>query len=233
MERGKMSEERNIEPHKDMYIAKVRTSKGKNEFLSYVLTNYEDMQTPDITPMFVYKSLNTGETGVVIDAKDSESLSAFLQGRVRTRDEVVSVKVDHMVQPVFFARPDNVDDLKRFAVTVACEPITCKGIYRQMVDLTGIEGITITMVCYIMNDNGQHVTASLLTPDLGTLNSFVENQITPMQGVSRISVSELAHLRKLSTKFEWNRTVQPIAQWENLIGRDYDDRVYKDVDQGC
>jgi hypothetical protein len=228
-----MSEDRKIEPHRDMYIAKVTTSKGKNEFLSYVLTNFEAMQTTDITPMFVYKSLNTGETGMVIDAKDSEALSNFLKGKVRTRKEVVSVKVDNMVQPVFFDRPENIDDMKRFAITIACEPITCKGTYKQLVDLTGIEGITITMVCYIMNENGQHVTMSVLTSDVGTLNSFVEAHVTPMQGVSKILISELAHLRKLSTKFEWNKTVQPIAEWESLIGRDYDDRVYRDVDQGC
>ncbi|NIP37404.1 MAG: hypothetical protein GWN18_20780, partial [Thermoplasmata archaeon] len=66
--------------------------------------------------------------------------------------------------------------------------------------MTDIEGITITMVTYIMNDNGQHVSMSILTNDLGTLNGFVEQQLTPLQGISRISVSELAHLRKLSTK---------------------------------
>ena len=57
--------------------------------------------------------------------------------------------------------------------------------------------------------------------------------VTPMQGINKIQISELSLLRKLSTKFEWNKTVQPIAEWESLIGRDYDDRVYKDVDQGC
>lgn len=228
-----MSDDRKIEPHHDMYIAKVSTSEGKNRFLEYVLANYDNMQTNEITPMFVYKSLNTGETGMVIDAKDANALSAFLVSKVRNRDEVVSVKVDNMVRPVFFDRPDNVDDLKRFAVTVACEPLACKGIYKQMVDLTGVEGIAITMVAYIMNDNGQHITISVLTPDVGTLNAFVETHVTPMQGVAKISLSELAHLRKLSTRFEWKRTVQPIAEWESLIGRDYDDRVYKDVDQGC
>jgi len=228
-----MSDDRKIEPHHDMYIAKVSTSKGKNKFLEYMLSNYDEMQTPNITPMFVYKSLNTGETGIVIDAKSSEALSKFLQGNVRNREEVVSVKVDNMVQPVFFDAPDNIDQLKRFTVTVACEPITCKGIYKQMVDMTGIENISITMVCYIINDHGQHITISLLTPDVGTLNTFMETHITPMQGVSKIQISELTHLRKLSTKFEWKKTVQPIAEWESLIGRDYDDRVYKDVDQGC
>ncbi|MCK5253086.1 MAG: hypothetical protein KAQ96_09045 [Thermoplasmata archaeon] len=228
-----MSDDRKIEPHHDMYIAKVTTSKGKNKFLEYMLKNYDEMQTPNITPMFVYKSLNTGETGIVLDAKGSEAISKFLRGKVRNREEVVSVKVDNMVQPVFFDPPENIDDMKRFVVTVACEPITCKGIYKQMVDLTGVEGIAVTMVCYIMNDHGQHVTMAVLTPDIGTLTSFVETHVTPMQGVSKISISELAHLRKLSTKFEWKRTVQPIAEWENLIGRDYDDRVYKEVDQGC
>ena len=227
------STDRRIEPHNDMYITKVSTSKGKDKFLEYVLTHYEDMHTPDIIPMFVYKSLNTGETGIVLDAKDTQSLSNFVKVKIRGREEVVSVKVDNLMRPVFFPPPENVDDLKRFAVTVACEPLMCKGIYKQMVakDVTG--GVTVTMVAYIMNDNGQHVTMSIAAPDLGTLNSFIEEHVTPMQGVSRITVSELAHLRKLSTKFEWKRTVQPIAQWEHLIGRDYDDRVYRDVDQGC
>jgi hypothetical protein len=138
-----------------------------------------------------------------------------------------------MVRPVFFDRPDDIKDLKRFAVTVGCEPLACKGIYKQMVDMDAVEGIDITMITYIMNDHGQHVTMSLLTPDLGTLNSFVEKHLSTVEGVGKVQMSELAHLRKLSTKFEWKRTVQPIAEWENLIGRDYDDRVYKDVDQGC
>lgn len=226
-------EERRIEPHTDMYITKVSTSKGKDKFLEYVLTHYESMHTSSITPMFVYKSLNTGETGIVVDAKDTQALSDFVKVKIRGREEVVSVKVDNLVQPVFFPPPDGVDHMKRFAVTVACEPMSCKGMYKQLVAAGGTEGVSITMVAYIMNENGQHVTMSVAAPDLATLNAFVENQVTPMSGVSRITVSELAHLRKLSTKFEWNRTVQPIAQWESLIGRDYDDRVYRDVDQGC
>jgi hypothetical protein len=228
-----MSGDRNIEPHRDMYIAKISTSKGKNKFLEYMLSHYDNMQTPNITPMFVYKSLNTGETGLVIDAKNSDSLTKFLLEKVRSRDEVVSVKVDNMVQPVFFDRPDDITDLKRFAVSVGCEPMACKGIYRQLVDLTDVEGVTITMVCYILNDHGHHVTMSVLTADLGSLNDFIDKHITTMQGVGKIQMSELVHLRKLSTKFEWKKTVQPIAEWESLIGRDYDDRVYKDVDQGC
>lgn len=227
------SDDRRIEPHKDMYITKVSTSAGKDKFLEYVLTQYEDMHTQDITPMFVYKSLNTGETGIVLDAKDGQVLSKFVKNKIRSRPEVTSVKVDHMVSPVFFPRPDNIGDLKRFAVTVTCEPIMCKGIYKQFVDMGNIENVTITMVTYVMNDNGQHVTMSIITPDLATLNALIEDHITPIQGVSRISVSELAHVRKLSTKFEWKRTVQPIAQWEAMIGRDYEERVYRDVDQGC
>jgi len=222
-----------FEPHHDMYITKVTTSKGKDKFLEYVLTNYEQMQSPDITPMFVFKSLNTGETGLILDAKDTEALSNFVKQKIRGREEVVSVKVDNLVRPVFLPRPENVDDMKRFAVTAACEPLACKGIYKQMLAKTGVEGVTITMVAYIMNEDGQHVTMSVITPDLGTLNAFVEEHVTPMQGINRITVSELAHLRKLSTKFEWKRTVQPIAHWESLIGRDYDDKVYRDVDQGC
>jgi hypothetical protein len=228
-----MTDDRKIEPHQDMYLAKVRTSKGKNKFLEYVLSHYDKMQTPNITPMFVYKSLNTGETGIVVDAKNSDSLTKFLMNNVKNRDEVVSVKVDTMVQPVFFDRPDEVSNLKRFAVTVECEPMASKGMYRRMIELTDVEGVTITMVTYLINDNGQHVTMSILTPDVGTLRSFVEEHLASMPGTGKVQMSELVHLRKLSTKFEWKKTVQPIAQWESLIGRDYDDRVYKDVDQGC
>ncbi|UCC92371.1 MAG: hypothetical protein JSW25_06765 [Thermoplasmata archaeon] len=228
-----MSEDRKIEPHQDMYVAKVSTSKGKNKFLEYVLSNYDKMQTPNITPMFVYKSLNTGETGVVVDAKNSDALTGFLADKVRSRDEVMGVKVDTLVQPVFFDRPDDISELKRFAVTANCEPMACKGVYRQMVELTDFDGICITMVAYLMNDHGQHVTMSVLTPDIGTLNNFIDQHLNNMPGISKVQMSELVHLRKLSTKFEWKRTVQPIAEWESLIGRDYDDRVYKDVDQGC
>ena len=226
-------DERRIEPHTDMYITKVITSKGKDKFLEYVLTHYEKMHTREITPMFVYKSLNTGETGIVVDAKDTQALSDFVKVKIRGREEVVSVKVDNLVRPVFFSPPEGIDRMKRFVVTVACEPTSCKGMYKQVLDAGGTKGVSITMMAYIMNENGQHIMMSVAAQDLAALNAFVEDQVTPMQGVSRITVSELAHLRKLSTKFEWNRTVQPIAQWESLIGRDYDDRVYRDVDQGC
>jgi hypothetical protein len=226
-------EDRVIEPHRDMYITKVSTSKGKDKFLEYVLSNYDGMQTQDIKPMFVYKSLNTGETSMVIDAKDTEALSAFIKTRIRSREEVRSVKVDNLVRPVFFPLPDDMTNLKRFAVTVACEPMTCKGIYKQMLAVGDNGTFTITMVAYIMNDNGQHVTMSVLTENLGDLNSFVEKHVSGLEGASKIMVSELAHLRKLSTRFEWKKTVQPIAEWEAMIGRDYGKNVYDDVNQGC
>ncbi len=225
-------EDRVIEPHHDMYITKVRTSVGKDKFLEYVLSTYDGMQSADITPMFVYKSLNTGETSLIIDSKGTAALSEFIKKHIRTRDEVEAVKVDNLVRPVFFPPPDDIGDLKRFAVTVACEPSTCKGIYKQMVEL-GDNAFTITMVAYIMNDNGQHVTMVVLTENLTSLNAFVEKHVADLDGASKIMVSELAHLRKLSTRFEWKRTVQPIAEWEAIIGRDYDDKVYRDVDQGC
>ena len=226
-------DERAITPHQDMYVVKVSTSGGKNKFMEYVLTNYEGMKSNDIRPMFVFKYLNTGDTGMVLDAKSSDSLSLFAKTHIRNREEVTSVKVDNMVRPVFFPHPPNVDEMKRFAVTVTCQPMQCKGMYKQMIELGSNDSAMITMVTFIMNENGQHVSMSVLARDLGALNAFVENHVSNLAGVDNIKVSELAHLRKLSTKFEWNKTVQPIAQWESLIGRDYDDRVYRDVDQGC
>lgn len=226
-------DDRAITPHQDMYVVKVSTSGGKNKFLEYVLTQYEGMKSGDIRPMFVFKYLNTGETGMVLDAKSTDSLSLFSKTHIRNREEVTSVKVDNMVRPVFFPHPANVDEMKRFAVTIACQPMQCKGIYKQMIELGSNDNAMITMVTFIMNEHGQHVSMSVLAKDLGALNAFVENHISKLAGVDKIKVSELAHLRKLSTKFEWNKTVQPIAQWESLIGRDYDDRVYRDVDQGC
>lgn len=226
-------DDRAITPHKDMYITKVQTTQGMNKFLEYVLTEYERMQSSNITPMFVFKSLNTGETSIVLDAQDTDALSLFVKEYIRNRDEVTSVKVDNMVRPVFFPLPDNVRDRKRFAVTIACQPMMCKGIYKQMIELGSNETAVITMVTFIMNENGQYVAMSVLANDLGSLNAFVEGHLSQMAGVDKIKVSELAHLRKLSTRFEWKSTVQPIAEWESLIGRDYDDRVYRDVDQGC
>ena len=226
-------DDRAITPHQDMYVVKVSTTQGKNKFMEYVLTSYEGMRSNTIKPMFVFKFLNTGETGLVLDAKDSDALSLFSASHIRNRDEVTSVKVDNMVRPVFFPLPDNIHEMKRFAVTVTCQPMQCKGIYKQMIELGSYESAVITMVTYIMNENGQHVSMSVLAENLGGLNSFVDGHLASLPGVDQIRVSELAHLRKLSTKFERKKTVQPIAEWESLIGRDYDERVYRDVDQGC
>jgi hypothetical protein len=226
-------DDRAITPHKDMYITKVTTTEGKNKFLEYVLTNYEQMQSKDITPMFVFKSLNTGETSVVLDAQSTDALSLFVKKNIRSRDEVTAVKVDNMVRPVFFPLPENLRDKKRFAVTIECQPMMCKGIYKQMIELGSNDTAVITMVTFIMNEVGQYVSMSVIANDLGALNAFIDGHLSTMPGVDNIRVSELAHLRKLSTKFEWKKTVQPIAEWESLIGRDYDDRVYRDVDQGC
>jgi hypothetical protein len=102
-----------------------------------------------------------------------------------------------------------------------------------MIELGSNDNAVITMVSFILNENGHHVSMSVIAPDLGALNRFIEEHLAGNEGVDNIRLSELAHLRKLSTRFEWKKTVQPIAEWESLIGRDYDDRVYRDVDQGC
>ena len=39
--------DRALEPHHDMYITKVSTSKGKDKFLEYILSNYDGMRSDD------------------------------------------------------------------------------------------------------------------------------------------------------------------------------------------
>ena len=74
---------------------------------------------------------------------------------------------------------------------------------------------------------------SLLSPSMSTLEEYIKEWLTPIEGVININVSPVSATRKLATRFEWKRTIHPITVWESLTSRDYEDKVYKDVNQGC
>ena len=225
--------EKTLEGYKGMFQARIHVEKGSSDVWDYILTHYEDMKTDDVTPLFVTRSVSDGVTTFVVDAKDADTLSEIIFEHFSKIDTVQNINIVSLMKPIFFAIPPDLDELKRYTVSIKCKPSEYESVYDMIADLRP-EGTTYpTYAAITLQSNKQDILLSLLSPNMSTVEEYIKEWLSPINGVTNINVSTVSADRKLATRFEWKRTVHPITVWESLTSRDYEDKVYKDVNQGC
>ncbi len=225
--------EASLEGYKGMYQARIYVEKGSNDVWDYILTHYEDMKTDKITPLFVTRSVNDGETTFIVDAKDADALSEYIFEHFSKIDTVHNINVVSMMKPVFFAIPPDLEDLNRYTVSLKCKPSEYESVFTRVSELRPSGTNYPTYAAITLQDNNQDIIISMLSPNMPTLEAYIKEWLSSIDGVINMNVSTVSATRKLATKFEWKRTIHPITVWESLTSRDYEDKVYKDVNQGC
>jgi hypothetical protein len=222
-----------LEGYKGMYQARIKVEKGSSDVWDYILTHYEDMKNDNITPLFVTKSASDGVTTFIVDAKDADSLSEIIFEHFSKIDTVQNINVVSLMKPMFFAIPPDLEELNRYTVSLKCKPSEYESIYSKIAELRPSENTYPTYAALTLQDSKQDILLSLLSPSMSVLEGYIDEWLSPIEGVTNMNVSTVSADRKLATKFEWKRTVHPITVWESLTSRDYEDNVYKDVNQGC
>lgn len=225
--------EKTLEGYKVMYQARINVEKGSKDVWDYILTHYEDMKTDKVTPLFVTRSVNDGETTFTVDAKDADALSEYIFEHFSKIDSVQNINIVSLMKPIFFAIPPDLEDLNRYTISLKCKPSEYVSVYDKIADLRPMGTTYPTYAAITLQDKDQDVLLSLLSPNQATLEVYLKEWLSPIEGVLNINVATVSATRKLANKFEWKRTVHPITVWESLTSRDYEDKVYKDVNQGC
>ncbi len=225
--------EKTLEGYKVMYQARIHVEKGSDDVWEYILTNYEDMKTDNITPLFVTRSVSDGVTTFIVDAKDADSLSEVIFEHFSKIESVQNINVVSMMKPIFFAIPPDREKLNRYTVSIKCKPSEYESVYDKIAELRPSGNTYPTYTAITLQDDKQDILLSLLSPSMSTLEEDLKEWLTPIEGVININVSPVSATRKLATRFEWKRTIHPITVWESLTSRDYEDKVYQDVNQGC
>jgi len=225
--------DKTLEGYKGMYQARIKVEKGSSDVWDYILTHYEEMKTDKLTPLFVTRSATDGVTTFIVDSKDADSLSETIFEHFSKIDTVQNINVVSLMKPMFFAIPPDLEELNRYIVSLKCKPSEYESIYSKIGELRPTANTYPTYAALTLQDNKQDILLSLLSPNMATLEGFIEEWISPIEGVTNMNISTVTADRKLATKFEWKRTVHPITVWESLTSRDYEDKVYKDVNQGC
>ncbi len=216
-----------------MFIARIHVEKGRDDVWDHIVRNYEGMRSEDVTPLYVTQRLSSGETSLIVDAKDTTALADFLLKHLSSMACVQDISVVNLMRPVFFPLPHEVADLKRFTVSVICKSSSCQAAYDALTKLKPSGSGVPTYVALTFMEKGQDMVVSVLSKDLATLEMYIREHITSIEGVMNVSVAQISRTRQLASMFEWKRKVHPITVWENLTSRDYDEKVYKDVIAGC
>ena len=114
--------EKTLEGYNVMYQARIHVEKGSDDVWEYILTNYEDMKTDNLTPLFVTRSVSDGVTTFIVDARDADSLSEVIFEHFSKIETVQNINVVSMMKPIFFAIPPDLEKLNRYTVSIKCKP---------------------------------------------------------------------------------------------------------------
>jgi len=216
-----------------MFIARFKVKRGGEQVWEHIINNYKDWKSADIVPLYVTKRLSKGQTSFIVEARDSSTFADFLLERFSHLEAIEDYYVVNLMRPIFFPLPHEVAGLKRFTVELSCEKPTCKSVYECLSKIKPTEEGIITYMAFTFLERGHDLILSVLSKDMETLETFLHQNVTSIEGVKNISVNEITKTLKLATMFEWKKTVHPLTVWENLTSRDYEEKVYRDVIAGC
>lgn len=216
-----------------MFIARIYVEKGLDSVYEHIVSNYEDLKTPEITPLYVTKAISNGETSLIVEAKDTTTIANFVLQHFSKMDTVRDIDIVNLMRPVFFPLPHDVEGYKRYTVALQCRPGNCEEIYDSLTKLEPSEDAFLTYVAFTFLKKGHDLLASVMARDMHSLERFVGSSISSLEGVTNVKVTQITKTQKLATMFEWKKTVHPLTVWENLTSRDWPEDVYRDVIAGC
>ena len=216
-----------------IFIVRIQVHKGMDHVYEHIVTNHEKLKTSKVTPLFVTKRFSRGETSLFVEANDPDVLSDFIHNDLSKIEGVQDIHFVTLMKPQFFPVPPGTPDLNRFAVTIACTPPHCKEIYEAIAKFKPTKEQVITYVAFTYLETGQDISLSVLSSDIRSLETFVEEHISNIKGVLNTSLKEITKTRQLASLVDLKKVVGPLTRWEYLTSREYGDDVYKDVVAGC
>jgi hypothetical protein len=217
----------------NVYIARIKGDEGSKTAWEHILAHYEHMRTENVRPLLVTRTEDNGETRLTVEARGSTDMADLLLEHFSGIEGVDEIQLVNVMKPYFYPIPPGSSELNRFTLFFACDPTLAKETYEKLVSLQVAQGVVPSTLALTFGNKTHNMLLSFLARDRETLNAYLVQHVYSLSGVSETSVAEIKMAKKLSDRFEWKRTVLPITTWEALTGRDYDDKVYRDVNQGC
>jgi DNA-binding Lrp family transcriptional regulator len=215
-----------------MYIARFGVGEDNYQLWDHVVEDHKALETPGVDLLYMTRRQGHGDTSLIVDVTDCDSLANLVFKVTQLHPEVTSVSTLSMMKPMFFPLPRGTPRLERFTVTIECEASQCNAVYEKLKNIRPTHDNVLTYVACIFREGGRSILISVLSRSLETLGEMISRDIATIKGVKGTDVTRIVKTRKLATTEKWKRTVRYRTLFEFLDSVEYDDKYLNNVIAG-
>ncbi len=178
---------------------------------NYVVKHHENWHTPDLKVLYMTRRHMQEDTSLIVLSKDLDVLADFLATHIAPLKSVRGVWVLPLSKMRFFKVPleNHRGEFFRFTVTIDAEPSHMEEIYEAISALKPGRDIMINYIAHTFQSFYSSLMVSVLARSRNHMESFVEEFITPLEGVLDTETSSILRTKRLVSDEEWEESVGP------------------------
>lgn len=176
----------------------------------YIVRNHLKWRTPDLKLLYMTRRHMQEDTSLIVDAKDPDVLADFLTTHIASLKSVRGIWVLTLSKMRFFKVPlEHHGDFFRFTVTIDAMPDHIEHIYETISALKPGRDIMVNYIAHTFQSFYSSLMVSVLARSRNHIESFVEEFITPLEGVVDTETTGILRTMRLVSSEEWEESVGP------------------------
>lgn len=200
------------------------THPDPNHIWEFISRNHEKMRTEDVRLLYMTRRHLQDDTSLIIEAKDTDALSDFINKHLAHLKYVRGIRVINMSKMRFFKVPlEHPSGFFRFTITIDALPSHLEKVYDTIAALKPGRDIVVNYIAQTFQSFDASIMVSVLARSKNHMDVFVDDCIRPLPGVVD---AEITHISKTM------RLVSP-SEWEQFLGAHFitaEGEQIKDID---
>ena len=200
------------------------THPNPNHIWDFIAKNHEKMRTEDVRLLYMTRRHLQDDTSLIVDAKDADALSDFINKHLAHLKYVRGVRVINMAKMRFFRVPlEHPGEFFRFTITIDALPGHLQKIYDTIAALKPGRDIVVNYIAQTFQSFDASIMVSVLARSKNHMDVFVDECVRTLPGVVD---AEITHISKTM------RLVSP-SEWEEFLGAHFltaEGEQIKDID---
>ncbi len=176
----------------------------------YVTKNHGSWRSKDVRLLYMTRRHLQDDTSMIIDSTDPDALTDFLLKHIATAKHVRGIWIMNMSKMRFFQLPaDRPRDFARFTITIDALPSHLERIYDEISSFEPGRDIMVNYIAHTFQSFYSSLMVSVLARSRNHMESFVEEFITPLEGVVDTETTGIMRTMRLVSAEEWEESVGP------------------------
>lgn len=200
------------------------THPDPNHIWDFIAKNHEKMRNEDVRLLYMTRRHLQDDTSLIVDAKDADALSEFINKQLAHLKYVRGVRVINMAKMRFFRVPlEHPGEFFRFTITIDALPNHLQKVYDAIAAFKPGRDIIVNYIAQTFQSFDASIMVSILARSKNHMDVFVDECVRTLPGVVD---AEITHISKTM------RLVSP-EEWEEFLGAHFltaEGEQIKDID---